>query len=254
MVEVPAGPFLMGSSDKDKLADDDEKPQHRLELPTYFIGKTPVTNAQFRPFVEGDGYRNRDYWTEVGWEWREKDGITRPEYWDNAKWNGTTYPVVGVSWFEAVAYCRWLAAQTGTPFRLPTEAEWEKAARGPEGLIYPWGNRWETGRCNSKKAEKKRTTPVGSYPDGASPYGALDMAGNVWEWTATRWRKDYPYEVEDEWTNDYLAGDSQRMLRGGTWHNEQRFVRGAFRDLIVIPRFRYLYYGVRLSSHSLSDS
>jgi hypothetical protein len=161
--EIPAGPFLMGSSDNDKMALNDEKPQHRLELPTYYIGKTPVTNAQFRPFVEGDGYRNQDYWTEAGWQWRQQEQIVTPRYWDDSTWNGDEYPIVGISWFEAVAYCRWLTAQTGIPFRLPTEAEWEKAARGPEGLIYPWGNRWETGRCNSKEAGKERTTPVGSY-------------------------------------------------------------------------------------------
>jgi formylglycine-generating enzyme required for sulfatase activity len=182
----------MGSSDADTMAHNDEKPQHRLELPTYWMGKTPVTNAQFRPFVAGDGYRNRDYWTEAGWEWREESKIMTPRYWDDMKWNGDDYPVVGVSWFEAVAYCRWLTAQTGIPFRLPTEAEWEKAARGPDGRIWPWGNIWEDGRCNSKEAGKERTTPVGSFPDGASPYGVLDMAGNVWEWCATKWQKSTP--------------------------------------------------------------
>jgi formylglycine-generating enzyme required for sulfatase activity len=254
MVEVPAGPFLMGSSDKDKLAYDDEKPQHRLELPTYFIGKTPVTNAQFRPFVEGDGYRNQDHWTEAGWQWREQRNITQPEHWSDKKWNGDDYPVVGINWFEAVAYCRWLAAQTGIPFRLPTEAEWEKAARGPEGLIYPWGNRWETGRCNSKEAGKERTTPVGSYPNGASPYGTLDMAGNMWEWCVTKWQKPYPYRLEEEGTNDYLAGDSIRALRGGSWVAEQKSVRGANRNYFYSPRHRNFNNGVRPSSHSLSDS
>jgi formylglycine-generating enzyme required for sulfatase activity len=252
MVEVPAGPFLMGSSDQDKLARDNEKPQHRLELPTYFIGKTPVTNAQFRPFVEGDGYRNQGYWTDVGWQWREQGNITQPEYWNSNTWNGDEYPVVGISWFEAVAYCRWLAAQTGIPFRLPTEAEWEKAARGPEGLIYPWGNRWETGRCNSKEDGKQRTTPVGSYPNGASPYGALDMAGNVWEWCVTKWQKPYPYQLEEEWTEEYLAGNDRRIVRGGSWFNEQKFVRGANRSSSFDPCVRDRNDGVRLSSHSPS--
>jgi formylglycine-generating enzyme required for sulfatase activity len=254
LVEIPAGPFLMGSSETDALAEDWdwEKPQHRLELPTYWIGKTPVTNAQFRPFVEGDGYTNADYWTEAGWRWRKQEKIVKPEYWDNTKWNGDDYPVVGVNWFEVVAYCRWLAAQTGIPFRLPTEAEWEKAARGPDGLIYPWGNAWEKGRCNSKEAGKERTTPVGSYPDGASPYGALDMAGNVWEWTATKWLKEYPYQLEEEWTEDYLAGAGSRAIRGGSWGNEQRFVRGADRYYFYYPRYRFNDYGVRLASHSPS--
>jgi formylglycine-generating enzyme required for sulfatase activity len=156
---------------------------------------------------------------------------------------------VGVSWFEAVAYCRWLEAQTGIPFQLPTEAEWEKAARGPDGLIWPWGNTWKEGLCNSKEAGIGKTTLVGNYPKGASPSGALDMAGNVWEWCATKWRKDYPYTVEDEWTAEYLAGDNGRMLRGGSWVIRRGFVRGALR-YDNNPRFRYNRYGLRLARHS----
>jgi formylglycine-generating enzyme required for sulfatase activity len=251
MVKIPAGPFLMGSSDADKQAHDDEKPQHRLELPTYWIGRTPVTNVQFRPFVAGDGYRNRDYWTDAGWRWREEEGIVQPGYWDDPKWNGDDYPVVRISWFEAVAYCRWLEAQTGIPFRLPTEAEWEKAARGPDGLIWPWGNTWKEGRCNSEEAGIGRTTPVGSYPAGAGPYDVLDMAGNVWEWCVTKWQKDYPYQIEDEWTAEYLAGNDIRVLRGGAFWNESRLVRGAFRNVFSNPRSRNsTLNGVRLASHS----
>ncbi len=229
LLPIPAGPFLLGSSDVDQHARDDEKPQHRLELPAYWIGKTPVTNAQFRPFVEGDGYRNQAYWTKAGWQWREQERIVKPGYWDDAKWNGATCPVVGVSWFEAVAYCRWLSAQTGHLFRLPTEAEWEKAAWGPDGHIWPWGNTWEAGRCNSKEAGIGQTTPVGQFPGGASPYGALDMAGNVWEWCATQYGKGYPYALEDEWADAYLEADAGKRLRGGSWYNEQKFVRGAYR-------------------------
>ncbi len=249
LVKVPAGPFLMGSSDADQMAIYNEKPQHTLTLPDYWIGKTPVTNAQFRPFVEGDGYHNRDYWTEVGWQWREKEGIAKPAYWDDAKWNGDNYPVVGVSWFEAVAYCRWLSARTGHKFRLPSEAEWEKAARGPEGLIWPWGNRWEAGRCNSKEAGLEKTSPVGRYPDGASPYGAFDMAGNVWEWCATQEGKGYPYELEDEWLEDYVERDAIRVLRGGSWYTQPEYVRGAYRHYFI-PRTRYDNVGLRVASHS----
>jgi formylglycine-generating enzyme required for sulfatase activity len=251
MIEIPAGPFLMGGSDDDTMARDNEKPQHRLELPPYWIGKTPVTNAQFRPFVEGDGYTNGDYWTEAGWRWCEESKLMTPRFWDDTMWNSGNYPVVGVSWFEAMAYCRWLAAQTGILFRLPTEAEWEKAARGPDGRIWPWGNTWEDGRCNSKEAGKQRTTPVGSYPTGASPSGVLDMAGNVWEWCVTKWGKTYPYQVEDAWTDAYLAGDTRRSIRGGSWYNEQEFVRGAYRYGRDNPRSRFDNSGLRLARSSL---
>lgn len=250
LVKVPAGPFLMGSSDTDTQADDDEKPQHSLELPDYWIGKTEVTNAQFRPFVEGDGYTNQEYWTEAGWQWREENNIVKPEYWDDSNWNSDTQPVVGVSWFEAVAYCRWLSKQTGHEFRLPSEAEWEKAARGPDGLIWPWGNAWDAAKLNSGQPEGK-TTPVGQYPDGASPYGALDMAGNAWEWTATKWLKKYPYQLEDEWLGGYLEdGGGSRVFRGGAWYSEQKLVRGACRYLYANPRFRYYGQGLRVASHS----
>jgi formylglycine-generating enzyme required for sulfatase activity len=251
MVEIPAGPFLMGSTDADELAFDDEQPQHELRLETYWIGQTEVTNAQFRPFVEGDGYTNPDYWTAAGWSWREEEAIVQPRLWEDADWNGDQQPVVGISWYEAIAYARWLSAQTGHEYRLPTEAEWEKAARGPEGLIWPWGNTWVEDRANSDEAGIGWTTPVGQYPEGASPYGALDMAGNVWEWTATKAFKDYPYTLEDEWTAAYLAGESIRVIRGGGWGNEQKFVRGAHRNHFIIPHDRYYYYGLRLASHSL---
>ena len=250
MVEIPVGPFLMGSRDEDPLADADEKPQHTVELPTYWIGKTEVTNAQFRPFVEGDGYSNPDYWTDAGWEWREAEGITQPAFWYHAGWNGNEQPVVGVSWYEAVAYAHWLSAQTGHDFRLPTEAEWEKAARGPEGLIWPWGNAWVAENCNCARTVG-HTTPVGSYPDGASPYGVLDMAGNVYEWTATQWLKEYPYQIEDEWTEEYLGGDNWHTVRGGAWYTEQKLVRGASRNNADNPRTRFNHYGgLRLASHS----
>jgi formylglycine-generating enzyme required for sulfatase activity len=249
-VEVPAGSFVMGSSDDDELADDDEKPQHELELPTYWIGKTEVTNAQFRPFVEGDGYTNRDYWTDAGWNWREEESIDQPCLWEDAEWNTPEQPVVCISWYEAVAYARWISTQTGQELRLPTEAEWEKAARGPDGLIYPWGNKWEDGRANTEEAGIGKATPVGSYSDGASPYGALDMAGNVWEWTATKWQ-NYPYTPEDEWSDGYLAGDSLRALRGGSLASEQQYVRGANRNgFDDNPRDRNNDIGLRLASHS----
>ena len=260
MVKVPAGPFLMGSTDQ-QIATvvsqgasaawvKNEQPQHTLNLPDYWIGKTEVTNAQFRPFVEGDGYTNQAYWTAAGWAWRQAENITQPSYWNDATWNGPDYPVIGVSWFEAVAYCRWLSKQTGIEFRLPSEAEWEKAARGSNGLIYPWGNTWDASLVNSSESGLQQTTPVGSYPKGASPYGALDMAGNVWEWCATQWGKAYPYQLEDEWQAAYLEATADyRVFRGGSsWHNST-YVRGAYRDLG--PRGGDFSVGLRVASHSL---
>ena len=134
--------------------------------------------------------------------------------------------MVLVSWHDAVAYCNWLAEVTGKSYRLPSEAEWEKGARGTHGLIYPWGNRWDAKRCNNSEGGTSGTTPVGAYPQGASPYGLLDMAGNVWEWTrSVYWR--YPYVPEDG-REDIESGEYQ-VLRGGSWYHLQDDARCAFR-------------------------
>ncbi len=258
LIHIPAGPFLMGSSDTDSMADSDEKPHHILTIPDFWIGKTPVTNAQFRPFVQGDGYANQTYWTAVGWQWRKQVKIVQPYYWDNAMRNGDDYPLVGVNWFEAVAYCRWLSAQTGHEFRLPSEAEWEKAARGPDGRIWPWGNAWEDGRCNSAKGGFSafgriftgRTTPVDQYSNGASLYGVFDMAGNVREWCATMLGKSYPYQMEDEWTEAYLAHDTSRRTRGGDYSDGRKGVRGAYRNGDTDARYRLDDVGLRVASRS----
>ncbi|MEI6181068.1 MAG: formylglycine-generating enzyme family protein, partial [Chloroflexales bacterium] len=245
MVEVPAGPFLMGSSDSDKDAESYEKPQHTLTLPSYAIGKTPVTNFQFRPFVEGDGYTNRAYWDDTGWQWCEQVRRTQPDYWHNATWNGDLQPVVCVSWFEAVAYCRWLSKQTGIIFQLPTEAMWEKAARGSDGRIYPWGNTWDVGRANSSEAGIEKTTLVGQYPSGASPYGALNMAGNVWEWTVSRY-EPYPYNPTDGRENSSYSAYARFTLRGGSWNVISHFLRAARRNNLA-PADNYLVVGFRLA-------
>jgi len=139
--------------------------------------------------------------------------------------------------------------QTGHEFRLPSEAEWEKAARGPDGRIWPWGNTWEMNRANSSEAGVGKTTPVGQYPNGASPYGALDMAGNVWEWVATKCGKRYPFTLEDEWSKAYLEHDVARVWRGGSWYHRQKYVRGAYR-YHDNARNRYNDRGLRVASRS----
>ncbi|MBN1890078.1 MAG: SUMF1/EgtB/PvdO family nonheme iron enzyme [Thermoflexales bacterium] len=172
LVLIPAGEFLMGSDPaKDKQAYDDEKPQHKRHLPDYYMAKTPVTNGQYLAFVEKTGQRALGYWK----------GGKLPKGKEN-------HPVVNVTWHDAVAYCRWLAEVTGKPYGLPSEAEWEKATRGTDGRIYPWGNDWDAKKCNTSEGGKKGTTPVVAYPGGASPYGCLDMSGNVWEWCRTKWQ------------------------------------------------------------------
>jgi formylglycine-generating enzyme required for sulfatase activity len=246
MIHIPAGPFLMGTSDQqiDRLAQDldaakqwrekgyfgREQPQHTVALPDYYIGKYPVTVGEFRRFVEAGGYRHGRYWTEAGWAWREAEGVTKPEHWDDAQWTGDDrLPVVGVSWYEAHAYCQWLSETTGHDYRLPTEAEWEKAACGTDGRLYPWGDAFDVSRCNTRASELNHTLPVGQYsPTGDSPYGCVEMVGNVSEWTMSKYRP-YPYDANDE--RDDPAGDTERATRGGSWHSPVLRARAVSRGM-----------------------
>jgi formylglycine-generating enzyme required for sulfatase activity len=251
-VLIPAGPFLMGSTPgqiaaiKDETARERaelfEQPQHTIALPDYQIGKYPVTVGEYRPFVEAGGYREEKWWTTAGWQWRNHENIIQPDYWDNPKWTGDNrLPVIGVCWYEATAYCGWLAETTGKPYRLPGEAEWEKAARGTDGRIYPWGDEWQDGRCNSKEAQIGHTTLVGRFsPAGDSPYGAADMSGNVWEWCASGWADRHIFPEDN--TPD---GDARRVLRGSAWGGSQSYVRAAYRFL-NLPSLRLCNSGFRV--------
>ena len=176
MVLVPEGPFLMGVADNDFLAEDHEKPERQVYLSAYWLDVFPVTNARFGRFLAAGGYENSSWWSEEGWAWRCQNEITQPLQWEKKGWDGSDQPVAGVSWYEANAYARWAGR------RLPTDAEWEKAARGADGRRYPWGNDWPTSKLANFSMFVGRTTPVGLYPDGKSPYGCFDMAGNVNNW------------------------------------------------------------------------
>ncbi len=184
-----------------------------IEIPRrgYSIARYPLTNAQFARFIEAGGYRERRWWTEAGWSRREKAGWTEPRYWRDVKWNGAEQPVVGVSWYEAVAFCLWLSEATGERIMLPTEEQWQYAAQGDDGRAYPWGDDWDCQRCNNSVSpcDSNGTTPVTHYEGkGDSYFGVVDMAGNVWEWCLT----DYDNE-----TNDVNSRAYRRVLRGGSW-------------------------------------
>lgn len=237
-VLVPKGKFIMGSKDDNPLADDDEKPQHTVEIPyDYWIARFPATNDQFAEFVEATRYvtkaEKEGGWSSgkgehvKGFDWRHPLG---PK--SSLKDKGD-HPVVQISWYDAVEYCKWLneklRAEIGDlEIRLPTEAEWEKAARGQYGNEWPWGNEFDPAKCNSSEGGKGGTTPVGAYsPQGDSPYGAADMVGNVWEWCHSLF-KPYPYKVDDGRENKSESGD--RVVRGGSFLDYQRYARAAFRN------------------------
>lgn len=288
-VKIPARTLTVGSEKDDKEADSGEKPAHPVTLPDFWIARYPVTNAQYRHFVKAGGYNAERYWTPEGWAWRNgagydlssinnddrlenfqdwlarrpKERRDRPYWWNNPQWGAPTRPVVGVSWYEALAYCKWLdeqlrASQPGLfpknyVVRLPTEAEWEYAARAPignrksqiENRKYPWGDDWQENHANIDETGLKQTNPVGMFHQGGAPETLLfDLVGNTWDWTRSRWGRDpynpeygYPYKVDDGREN--LDGAFLRVLRGGSWDDDRRGARCASRNRHVPDYFDY---------------
>jgi formylglycine-generating enzyme required for sulfatase activity len=197
MVKVPQGPFLYG----------DQKIRVVIEH-DYWIDQYPVTNQKYGEFVLGGGYEKQQYWSSDGWQWKTNGDVAAPEFWNDGTWNKPDHPVVGVSYFEAEAYATWAGK------RLPTEQEWEKAARGEDGREYPWGKEFDKDRCNNQKSDIGHTTPVTQYPNGVSPYGCYDMVGNVWEWCSS-------------W---YDKNKNLRVVRGGSWFNLPVNLRASYRS------------------------
>jgi len=179
-----------------------------FDVLAFAIAKYPTTNAQFAKFVEAGGYTQKKWWTDAGWQQKETDKCTEPRFWTDKKWNGTTQPVVGVSWYEAMAFCLWLTETSGDTILLPTDQQWQRAAQGDDGRVYPWGNDWDCTRCNT--CDSSVTTPVTQYEGkGDSPWGVVDLAGNVWEWCLT----------ERETGHNGINGTNTRVLRGGSWYS-----------------------------------
>jgi formylglycine-generating enzyme required for sulfatase activity len=203
-----------------------ELPRHRVLLDAYYVDRYEVTNALFERFVKATGHRTAAEREGHGWVWRQTEWVKV----DGAAWRtpsgpgslaAPTHPVVQVSWDDAEAYCRWAGK------RLPTEAEWEKAARGAEGRIYPWGEAWDPAKANGD-GTVKATSPVGSYPGGVSPYGVHDMAGNVSEWVADWYDKDY-YQRSPQRNPKGPDSGQTRVLRGGSWDHAPFGLRAAGR-------------------------
>lgn len=203
MIRIPGGEFMMGNDQ----GDPDERPAHPVTVAPFEIDRFEVTNALFDAFVQATGYR-----TEA--EQAGKTQTWRTHFTPDTASN----PVAVVTWADAVAFCEWAGK------RLPTEAEWEFAARGTDGRLFPWGNEYDPTKFNGKASGIRGTVHVGSYPAGASPFGVDDMAGNVWEWTAD-WYKAYPGGADSQ-----FFGEKFRVTRGGGWFDEERQVRATNRS------------------------
>lgn len=230
LITIPEGDYVIGINDdqvnhlyrteiwaeewveKDLFAI--EQPQHTVHLAGFQIGRAPVTNAEYFAFVWATGYRVPKDW--VGFRYSE--GM------DN-------HPVVGVSRYDALAYCAWLNESLGGQFRLLNEFEWEAAARGGDDRIYPWGDDFDPWRCNTLESGKRGTTAVGEYsPSGDSPFGLVDMAGNVWEWTDSI-LQPYPYRQGEQ--TETKGTTARYVIRGGSWYYSRKLARTTTREAAV---------------------
>jgi iron(II)-dependent oxidoreductase len=257
-VEVPGGPFTLGAA-PGAFSYDNERPRHGADLPTFRIGRTPITNATFLTFVEGGGYQRREWWSDEGWSWKQCYDITHPGAWAAGpsgwqQWRITGWapldpdePVVHVSWFEADAFARAHAA------RLPSEGEWEKAAtwdqEQEEARRYPWGSEPPQPGDGRANLDHLALGPVaaGAFEDGASPCGALGLLGDVWEWTASDFGGyagfvAHPYREYSE----VFFGDGYKVLRGGSWATRARVATPTFRNW-DLPQRRQIFSGFRLA-------
>ena len=251
---IPAGPFEMGAV-WDTFVYDNELPVQTVDLPAFKIDRLLTTNEEYALFVEEGGYERREFWSDEGWSWKEKEGWNAPLYWtrDGESWLARTmfeearllpsHPVTGISFHEAEAYARFRGK------RLPTEAEWEKAAswdaERERKRLYAWGDEQPTEQLANFNFHFWGTTPVGSFPQGASSYGCLDMTGNVWEWTSTPFEaypgfKAFPYP---EYSEVWFDGD-HRVLKGGSWATRAPLLRTSFRNFFR-RQFRIAFAGLR---------
>lgn len=203
LLYVPGGEYVLGADD----ITDDERPVHRVNLSPFWIAKYPVTNEQYGRFL------------------KENPKAGKPAYWDDKQFNQPQQPVVGVSWEEAQSYCRWAG------LRLPSEAQWEAAARGTDQRRFPWGSEEPTPEHANFDGRENRTTPVGAFPKGAGPFGTLDQAGNVWEWCLDLWKPTAYRERDGESNPVSTTGEpAVRCLRGGSWDYPARDLAAAYRD------------------------
>jgi gamma-glutamyl hercynylcysteine S-oxide synthase len=264
-VLVPGGPFTMGTS-TEPWALDNERPAHQVDVPAFWIDTTPVTNAAFIEFIEAGGYDDERWWAPAGWQHRQQAGLSAPLFWSRSAGAGSGWvrrsfgrtepvvpeePVLHVCWYEADAYARWAGR------RLPTEAEWEKAARHDPSTgrtrRYPWGDEEPTAARANLGQRHLRPAAAGSYPDGASAYGVRQLMGDVWEWTST-WLHPYPgfrawpYR---EYSEVFFGGDYP-VLRGGSFGSDPAAVRGTFRNWDY-PIRRQIFSGFRCARDCAPD-
>jgi len=257
MVELPGGSFVIGltAAELKRLPEDersyfsDATNEVAVQIADFELARYPVTNGQYRRFMDADGYDPAAPWwdeaariwlarddtaTEGLEAWQQRQHKHQPEFWDDETFGSVrpNYPLVGVSWYEATAFCRWLTQQLddGYEYMVPSEAEWEYAVRGSTRRMYPWGNdELDVERANYSQKYGFTTLAVGCFPLGATPEGVLDLAGNVWEWTRSAYRA-YPYDPADGREDGADPAQKRFTLRGGSWAIRPINRRAAYRD------------------------
>ncbi|BCO33855.1 ergothioneine biosynthesis protein EgtB [Mycobacterium heckeshornense] len=255
-VLVPGGPFVLGVDAADEpFSLDNERPAHVVDVPSFRIGRVPVTNGEWRQFIDDGGYHEPRWWSERGWQHRQQAGLTAPRFWAADGLTRTRFghveaipddePVQHVTYFEAEAYAAWAGA------RLPTEIEWEKACAWDPAVNarrrYPWGAEEPSAAHANLGGGALRPAPVGAYPAGASAYGAEQLLGDVWEWTSSPlqpWPGFVPM-IYQRYSTPFFGGD-YRVLRGGSWAVEPGILRPSFRNWDH-PYRRQIFAGVRLA-------
>lgn len=245
-IKIQKGSFFMGHPLDFKVIDMPslQSGVYVVELDEYWIGKYPVTVYQFGQFIQAGGYEKdgQRFWTRAGWEWKKENDVNNPAYWKDPTYHVNNYPIIGVSWFEAIAYSNWLSETTERNFRLPTEAEWEKAAGGRG--IWPWGSDFSFEKTNTSESHIGQPTCVGLFKEGGSKWGIMDCAGNVWEWCNSQYRTYDPYDPSDN--REETERISPRIIRGGSWLNNKDRARVANRDH-YFPGDRHFDVGFRIA-------
>ncbi len=249
MVEFPGGLFTIGKPEGKAEYSNEENDQPSTIAP-FAIARYPVTNAQYALFIDDDGYNaDAPWWDAAGREWLRQSGRTAPSHWNDERFGITrpNHPVVDVTWYEATAFCRWLTQylSDGFEYCLPSEAEWEYAARGTTRRTYAWGDEEPDGERANCNGIYNGTTAVGCFPGGATPEGVYDMTGNVWEWTRSEYRL-YPYNPHDGREDGQEPARKYFTLRGGSWNLQPILLRAADR-LSVNPDFHVYAFGFRLA-------
>jgi iron(II)-dependent oxidoreductase len=254
MVRVDGGPCLLGI-DPEGFAYDNERPCHEVEVDSFELDRLPVTNRDFMEFIELGGYERPEWWCEAGWAWRQAEGVDLPHYWtadgdvrhfDRIAPVKPDLPVMHVSWYEADAYARSVGK------RLPSEAEWEKASSWDEAegrqRTYPWGDKAPGARHANLDQTSFGPARAGAFPAGVSPYGALGMVGDAWEWTASDFTgypgfASFPYSEYSE----IFFGNNYKVLRGGSWASRPSVARASFRNWDY-PQRRQIFSGFRCAA------